>query len=61
MLCYCETCQKFYHPLGIMRHRAMHRERKENCVIRMKKGTFEYNFAGLEKPRSRLIEGQPND
>lgn len=31
--CYCETCNKYFHHLGIARHRAMHRERKENCVI----------------------------
>ncbi|MDY6079700.1 MAG: hypothetical protein SPI61_03140 [Ezakiella sp.] len=31
--CYCETCDKYFHHLGIARHRAMHRDRKENCVI----------------------------
>lgn len=31
--CYCWTCNKFFHYLGIARHRAMHRDRKENCTI----------------------------
>lgn len=31
--CYCWTCDKFFHHLGVARHRAMHRDRKENCTI----------------------------
>lgn len=31
--CYCHTCKKDYHYLGIARHRAMHRKKKENCEI----------------------------
>jgi len=31
--CFCHTCKKAFHYLGITRHRAKHRDRKENCVI----------------------------
>ena len=31
--CYCRTCDRAFHYLGIMRHRAMHREKRENCEI----------------------------
>lgn len=31
--CYCHTCQTWYHYLGITRHRAMHRDNKEDCII----------------------------
>ena len=35
--CRCHTCDRDFHYLGITRHRAAHRERKEDCVI-----TFTY-------------------
>lgn len=31
--CYCHTCKKDFHYLGITRHRAMHRDKKEDCEI----------------------------
>lgn len=31
--CYCHTCKKEFHYLGIARHRAMHRDRMEDCEI----------------------------
>lgn len=31
--CYCHTCQRRFHYLGINRHRAMHRDRQEDCDI----------------------------
>jgi len=31
--CYCHTCKRYFHWLGITRHRAAHRERKEDCKI----------------------------
>ena len=31
--CYCHTCDKDFHYLGIAGHRAMHRRKKENCKI----------------------------
>jgi len=31
--CFCYTCKKSFHYLGIARHRAGHKERKEDCKI----------------------------
>jgi hypothetical protein len=31
--CICYTCVKTFHYLGIARHRAMHRDKKEDCKI----------------------------
>ncbi len=31
--CYCHTCKRHFHYLGINRHRAMHRDRRELCTI----------------------------
>lgn len=31
--CRCQTCDKDFHYLGITRHRAMHRNKQEDCVI----------------------------
>jgi len=43
--CYCHTCRKEFHYLGIARHRAMHRERKENCKITYTHNdTYLHNF-----------------
>lgn len=36
--CYCVTCDKEFNSLGIARHRAMHRDRRENCTIVYKNG-----------------------
>lgn len=36
--CYCFTCKKWFHYLGITRHRKMHRDRKEDCKIRYTNG-----------------------
>lgn len=45
--CYCHTCDKPFHWLGINRHRAMHRDKKENCKITYSKGdTYEFEFGG---------------
>lgn len=43
--CYCHTCKKDYHYLGITRHRAMHRNKKQNCEITYTNGdTYEHNY-----------------
>ena len=43
--CYCHTCDKWFHPLGINRHRAMHRDKKENCEITYTYGdTYVFKF-----------------
>ena len=31
--CYCHTCEKPFHYLGIARHRTAHKEHKEYCEI----------------------------
>lgn len=44
--CYCHTCNKAFHRLGIMSHRAMHRRKKENCKITFTYGnTHSYDYA----------------
>ena len=49
-LCYCHTCQKSYHSLGIARHRAMHRTNKEDCKITYLGGdTYLHPYASKEK------------
>ena len=43
--CFCHTCQKEFHYLGIARHRAMHRDKKEFCMISYTNGElFEYKY-----------------
>ena len=45
--CYCFTCKKEFHYLGITRHRAKHRDRKENCKIGYTNGDiYIHNFGG---------------
>jgi hypothetical protein len=44
--CYCHTCKKRFHWLGIARHRAKHRDNKENCKITFTKGdTHSYTYS----------------
>ena len=44
--CTCHTCKKDFHYLGITRHRAMHRDKKENCRITYTYGdTYEHNYS----------------
>lgn len=44
--CYCHTCNKYFHYLGINRHRAMHREKKENCRITYTYGdTWDFKYS----------------
>lgn len=43
--CYCYTCDRPFHSLGIMRHRAMHRDKRENCKIELKDGVYTYEYA----------------
>lgn len=31
--CYCYTCKKSFHYLGITRHRLSHKDKKEDCKI----------------------------
>lgn len=44
--CYCHACNKEFHHLGISSHRAMHRNKKENCRITFSHGnTRSWNYA----------------
>jgi len=47
--CYCVTCQRAFHYLGIAKHRAAHRKRGEYCEIIYTDGrTFVHDFRGEE-------------
>lgn len=42
---YCHRCKRYFHRLGIMRHRAMHRDKKEQVKITYTNGnTYIYEF-----------------
>jgi hypothetical protein len=44
--CYCHTCERDFDSMGIARHRAMHRDKKEDCKITFTKGdTWFYDFS----------------
>lgn len=48
--CYCYTCKKNMHYMGIARHRAMHRDKKEYCKIMYTNGdTYIHNFQKASK------------
>ena len=32
-MCYCHTCKRSFHYLGINSHRAAHRRKREDCEI----------------------------
>lgn len=45
-ICYCVTCHKEIKSQGIARHRAMHRDREEDCTITMSTGvSYRYDYA----------------
>lgn len=44
--CYCHTCKKDFHYLGINMHRAAHRRRNEDCKITYTHGnTLTFKFS----------------
>jgi len=48
--CYCYTCRKWFDPLGILRHRAMHRDKRENCTIKYTHGNVsEYQYGEIKE------------
>lgn len=61
---YCHTCKREFHSLGIMRHRAMHRDKKQDCKITYTHGdTWEYTYnttipilSGINFPRREKYE-----
>ena len=48
--CYCHTCKKSFHYLGIARHRAAHFKRKENCTISYTNGDMYMHIFNPETP-----------
>jgi hypothetical protein len=52
--CFCHTCMKAFHAGGINRHRAMHRDRKEDCVITYTNGdTYRHRIISVKE---RILE-----
>jgi hypothetical protein len=49
--CHCFTCERNFHYLGITRHRAMHRDKKEDCVIEYTNGDI-YNHKFSDPPKA---------
>lgn len=45
-MCYCYNCKKYYHRLGIMSHRAVHRRKRENCKIKYSHGNVVTHMFG---------------
>lgn len=42
---YCHKCKKYFQPLGIARHRAMHRDKKERIEVTEPNGkTYVWRF-----------------
>lgn len=59
--CYCYTCKKDFHYLGIARHRAIHRERREDCIISYTNGDkYIHKYSELNK-RLRLLTSRKID
>lgn len=53
--CYCATCKKYYHYLGITRHRAMHRDKCEDCTITYTNGdTYEHKFSDSNRKKRTI-------
>jgi len=48
--CYCYGCQRWFHYLGIASHRAIHRRKKEDVMIKYSKGdTYLHKFSKLKE------------
>ncbi len=54
---YCETCEKSFHWLGIARHRAMHRDRNESCIIVNADGErWRYGYGDLKERGLKVLK-----
>lgn len=52
--CYCHTCQKAFHYMGIARHRSWHRDEKEECTIEYTSGkTWVYRYSSEFKLKEK--------
>ncbi len=48
--CFCTTCQKAFHYLGIARHRTMHKEKQEKCKITYTNGdTYTHDYQNKKR------------
>ena len=55
--CYCHTCKKGIHYLGITRHRSMHRDKMEDCEITYTHGdTYLHEYSQREAIRKARTE-----
>lgn len=55
--CYCYTCKRNFKLLGVMRHRAMHRDKEQDCTIRYPTGLIvAYAFNKAEDNNRKLAE-----
>ena len=51
---YCHTCKRYFHYLGISRHRAMHRDRNEDCKITYSNGdTYIHAYGTKRNPKEQ--------
>ncbi len=54
--CHCHTCNKTMHSMGIARHRAMHRDKHEDCTITYSGGDTYTSEFSKHKHRVQLNE-----
>lgn len=53
--CFCHTCGKAYHYLGINQHRAAHRRKSEDCRITYTHGnTRTFKFSQHQQANDKL-------
>ena len=58
-LCYCRTCKRVIQSLGIARHRAAHRDKKEKCIITYSSGkTYEHDYSKRNIHIPNSVEGK---
>jgi len=56
--CYCYTCGRMFHYLGIARHRAMHRDKMEVCTIEYSDGEISTYWWTNDLKASKAEVGQ---
>lgn len=60
--CHCYTCRKDFHYLGITRHRAMHKRKRENCKISYTNGdTYIHKFSELTDKVNSGLPFEPEE
>jgi hypothetical protein len=51
--CHCFTCKRDFHPMGIARHRAMHRDKREDCTIMFTAGdTYIWRYSTKKQSKN---------